>query len=42
MKLTIAASKPRIPKSEVPFDPRECIKKLPEWDNVDRDWGAGE
>ena len=39
---TVAASKPRIPKDRVPFDPREFIKNLPEWDNVDRYWGVGE
>jgi arylsulfatase len=39
---TVAASKPRIPKDKVPFDPRKFIKNLPEWENVDRDWGAGE
>ena len=39
---TIAASKPRIPKDKVPFNPRQFIKNLPEWENVDRGWGAGE
>jgi len=38
---TIAASKPRISADKVPFDPREAIKQVPEWDNLDRGWGAG-
>jgi arylsulfatase len=36
-----AASKPRFPAGKLPFDPREFIKKVPEWDNVDANWGAG-
>ncbi len=39
---TIEASKPRIPRDKVPFDPREAIMKLPEWDNVDQGWGLQE
>ena len=39
---TLQAGKPRIPMEKVPFDPREFIEHLPGWDNVDRDWGAGE
>ena len=39
---TIEATKPRIPADKVPFDPREFIQNLPEWDNVDAEWGAGE
>ena len=39
---TIEASRPRIPAHKVPFDPREAIMQVPEWDNLDRDWGAGE
>ena len=38
---TIKASKPRIDPSKVPFDPREAIMQVPEWDNLDRNWGAG-
>jgi len=38
---TIEASKPRIDPSKVPFDPREAINQVPEWDNVDAHWGAG-
>jgi arylsulfatase len=36
---TIEASKPRIDPSKVPFDPREAILQVPEWDNLDRGWG---
>jgi arylsulfatase len=39
---TIEAGKPRIPKDKLPFDPGEFIKNLPEWDNVDQQWGAAE
>jgi len=39
---TIEASKPRIDPKKVPFDPREAIKKIPEWDNLDAAWGVGE
>jgi arylsulfatase A-like enzyme len=39
---TIEASKPRIaPNKKLPFDPREAIKQVPEWDNLDRGWGVG-
>ena len=39
---TIEASKPRIaPNKNLPFDPREAIKQVPEWDNLDRGWGVG-
>ena len=37
-----AAGRLRLPADKVPFDPRELIRKLPEWENVDRRWGAGE
>jgi arylsulfatase len=36
---TIEASKSRVRKGDVPFDPRDVIENLPEWDNVDRSWG---
>jgi arylsulfatase len=39
---TIEASKPRIDRKKVPFDPREAIKQVPEWDNLDRGWGISE
>ncbi len=38
---TIKASQPRIDPSKVPFDPREAIMQVPEWDNLDAGWGAG-
>ena len=31
----------RIPKDKLPFDPREAIKRVPEWENIER-WGAAE
>jgi len=37
---TIEASKPRIaPDTKIPFDPREAIMKVPEWENLDPSWG---
>lgn len=39
---TIEAGRPRVPDDKVPFDPLSHIKKLPEWENVDGRWGAGE
>ncbi len=36
-----AAQKPRIPTEMMPFDPREVIKRVPEWENTGS-WGAGE
>ena len=38
---TIAASKPRLDPKKLPFDPREAIMQVPEWDNLDSNWGAG-
>jgi hypothetical protein len=38
---TIAASKPRLDPKKLPFDPREAIMQVPEWDNLDQGWGAG-
>ena len=39
---TIKASEPRIsPSKEIPFDPREAIMRVPEWDNLDRSWSVG-
>ena len=37
---TIKASQPRIDPSKVPFDPREAIMQVPEWDNLDKGWGV--
>ena len=39
---TIEATKPRIDPEKVPFDPREAIRRVPEWGNIDRNWGIGE
>jgi arylsulfatase A-like enzyme len=39
---TVAASKPRLDPKKLPFDPREAIMQVPEWDNLDRNWGTGE
>ena len=39
---TIEASKPRLDPKKVPFDPREAIMQVPEWDNLDRNWGVGQ
>jgi hypothetical protein len=39
---TKAASQPRIaPNKKIPFDPREAIMQVPEWDNLDQGWGVG-
>lgn len=37
---TVAASKPRLDPKNLPFDPREAIMKVPEWDNLDKGWGV--
>ncbi len=37
---TVKASKPRIDPKKLPFDPREAIMQVPEWDNLDRGWGT--
>jgi len=39
---TIKASKPRLDPKKLPFDPREAILRVPEWDNLDRGWGSGD
>jgi arylsulfatase len=39
---TKAAGKPRIDPSDLPFDPDDVLRNLPEFDNVDAGWGAGE
>ena len=33
-----AASEPRINPDDLPFDPREFIKALPEWENTEQLW----
>ena len=35
------AQKMRIPKDMLPFDPMEVIKRVPEWENIER-WGTTE
>ena len=35
-----AASKPRINPDDLPFDPFEVIRQIPEWDNIDARWGT--
>jgi arylsulfatase A-like enzyme len=37
---TVKASKPRLDPKKLPFDPREAIMQVPEWDNLDRGWGV--
>ena len=38
---TKAVCGPRIDADELPFDPNEVIRNLPEFDNVDSEWGIG-
>ena len=35
------ASEPRVDPDDVPFDPREVIREVPEWENTDQGWGIG-
>ncbi len=37
----LEASLPRIPADKLPFDPREFLRMLDEWDNLDAYWGTG-
>ena len=39
---TVEASKPRLDPEKLPFDPREAIMQVPEWENLDRGWGASQ
>ena len=39
---TIEAGKSRVKKGDVPFDPREVIDQVPEWDNMSDSWGLSE
>ncbi|MBP2145565.1 hypothetical protein J2129_001019 [Methanofollis sp. W23] len=39
---TLAASQIRVDLEKIPFDPREFIRNLPDWENIDVGWGAGE
>ena len=34
---TIAAGKPRVDVSKLPFDPKDFIKKLPDWEGAEWD-----
>ena len=35
------ASEPRIaPDKDIPFDPRDFIKRVPEWENLDPGWSV--
>lgn len=36
---TVRASKPRIDADMLPFDPREAILQVPEWENLETGWG---
>jgi arylsulfatase len=36
---TIKASQPRLDPKKLPFDPREAVMQVPEWDNLDQGWG---
>ena len=36
---TIEAGKPRVDPDDVPFDPSDVIRNLPEWENTEADWG---
>jgi len=36
------ASQPRVDPEDVPFDPRDVIRNVPEWENTDAGWGLGE
>ena len=38
---TIKASQPRVDKEDVPFDPRDVVREVPEWENTDPNWGIG-
>ncbi len=39
---TEAASQMRVDPERLPFDPREFLRNLPEWENIDAGWGAAE
>ena len=38
---TRAACEGRIKGKDMPFDPNEVIRQMPEFDNVDQGWGIG-
>ena len=37
----LKASQPRVDAEDVPFDPRDVIRNVPEWENTDAGWGLG-
>jgi arylsulfatase len=39
---TEAGSQPRVNPDDLPFDPTEFLKGLPDWENVDDKWGLFE
>ncbi|MEM1411289.1 MAG: sulfatase-like hydrolase/transferase [Pseudomonadota bacterium] len=38
---TIEASQPRVDPDDVPFDPADVIRNVPEWENTEANWGIG-
>jgi arylsulfatase len=38
----VEASKPRFSAEDLPFNPREFLQNLPEWEHLDEGWGVGE
>ena len=38
---TIEASQPRVDPDDVPFDPADVIREVPEWENTEANWGIG-
>ena len=38
---TQEACKPRVNDGDLPFDPNEVIRQVPEFDNTDAGWGVG-
>jgi hypothetical protein len=39
---SVAATKPRSPAAKVPFDSREAVMQIPEWEDRPRYWGIDE
>ncbi len=38
---TVEASQPRVNPEDVPFDPADVVRNLPEWENTEPNWGIG-
>lgn len=38
---TVKASEPRVNAEDVPFDPAEVIRRVPEWENTEANWSIG-